>query len=38
MQNEPNKAVEPMRMLVTNRAFPPFGRARFAPSIRMAHF
>jgi len=29
---EPNQALEPMRMLVTPRAF-----ARVAPSTRMAH-
>ena len=34
---EPNKAVEPTPVAVTNRACPPFGRARFAPSTRMAH-
>ena len=34
---EPNKAVEPTPVAVTNRAFPPFGRARFVPSAVMAH-
>ena len=32
-----NQALEPTRMLGTNRAFPHFVRARFAPSIRAAH-
>jgi len=35
MKNEPNEALEGTRLLVTNRAFPPFGRARFAPSNRV---
>ncbi len=36
MKTEPNKALEPTRLLVTNRAFPHFVRARFAPSNRAA--
>jgi len=32
MQTEPNKALEPTRMLVTDRAY-----ARSAPSTRAAH-
>ena len=36
-QTEPNKAVEPTPVAVTNRAFPPFGRARFAPATSVAH-
>ncbi len=32
---EPNKALEGTRLLVTNRAFPHFVRARFAPSNRV---
>jgi hypothetical protein len=36
MKNEPNEALERTRMLVTNRAFPHFVRARFAPSTRVA--
>ncbi len=34
--NWPNHALEPTRLLVTNRAFPHFVRARFAPSNRAA--
>ena len=34
---KPNKAVEPTPVAVTNRAFPPFGRARFAPATSVAH-
>ena len=37
IQNEPNKAVEPTPVAVTNRAYPPFGRARFAPATYVAH-
>ena len=36
-QTEPNKAVEPTPVAVTNRASPPFGRARFAPATSVAH-
>ena len=36
-QTEPNKAVEPTPVAVTNRAFPPCGRARFAPATSVAH-
>ena len=35
---EPNKALEPMRLLVTESAFPHFVRALSAPSNRMAQF
>ena len=37
LKTEPNKAVEPTPVAVTNRAFPPCGRARFAPSTSVAH-
>ena len=37
MKTEPNKAVEPTPVAVTNRAIPPFGRARFAPATFVAH-
>ena len=37
MKIEPNKAVEPTPVAVTSRAFPPFGRARLAPSTSVAH-
>ncbi len=35
-KTEPNKALEPTPVAVTNRAFPPFGRARIAPSTSVA--
>ena len=37
MKTEPNKAVEPTPVAVTNRASPPFGRARFVPATSVAH-
>ncbi len=36
MKTEPNNALERTRMLVMNRAFPHFVRARFTPSTRVA--
>ena len=35
MKNEPNEALQRIRLLVTNRTFPHSVRARFAPSNRI---
>jgi len=36
-ETEPNNAMEPTPVAVTNRAFPRLARARFAPSTSAAH-